>query len=403
MWHRSGAVACRSVAPSCCGQPRMEGALRYDAIVVGAGPAGCAAAFDLAARGRAVLLLDKRRFPRPKPCAGGVTIKAMRALRYPIDPVIRAVCGDFVAGNGLGPTRTLRGEHPVCAMTVRAEFDDFCLRQTIARGATFEVTRGVTGCTATAEGVRIEAGEVVHEASYVVAADGANSRMRRLVTGRALHRTGFAIEGIAPRDPDADPLMQFDFGAVDRGYGWLFSKGDHVNIGLYTSDPARRIGRAELAAYAQARTGSPALDDVMGHAIGLGGTRERCVAGRVLFAGDAAGLVDPLLGEGIHNAIVSGQAAAQVIDRALHGDARLERHTRRAFAPILRDLRVGERAARTFYARSGAGFRTLTSAPVARLLMGGAARGLTLDRTLRWNIGLFLLPVPRLAALQRNA
>ena len=63
----------------------------WDAIVVGAGPAGCAAAYDLAAAGQSVLLLDKNDFPRPKACAGGLTSKAVQALRYSIDPVVRKV------------------------------------------------------------------------------------------------------------------------------------------------------------------------------------------------------------------------------------------------------------------------------------------------------------------------
>ena len=65
----------------------------WDAMVVGAGPAGCAAAYDLAAAGQSVLLLDKRDFPRAKACAGGLTIKAVQALRYSIDPVVRKVIG----------------------------------------------------------------------------------------------------------------------------------------------------------------------------------------------------------------------------------------------------------------------------------------------------------------------
>ena len=63
----------------------------WDAIVVGAGPAGCAAAYDLAAAGQSVLLVDKSDFPRLKACAGGLTIKAVKALRYSIDPVVREV------------------------------------------------------------------------------------------------------------------------------------------------------------------------------------------------------------------------------------------------------------------------------------------------------------------------
>ena len=70
----------------------------WDAIVVGAGPAGCAAAYDLAVAGQSVLLVDKSEFPRPKACAGGLTIKAVKALRYSIDPVVRQAGSTRPAG-----------------------------------------------------------------------------------------------------------------------------------------------------------------------------------------------------------------------------------------------------------------------------------------------------------------
>ena len=63
----------------------------WDAIVVGAGRAGCAAAYDLAVAGRAVLMVDRCDFPRPKACAGGLTMKTVRALRYSVKPVVREV------------------------------------------------------------------------------------------------------------------------------------------------------------------------------------------------------------------------------------------------------------------------------------------------------------------------
>src|ERR1700761_5250273 len=71
----------------------QNGAQLWDAMVVGAGPAGCAAAYDLAAAGLSVLLLDHKDFPRAKACAGGLTSKAVQALRYSIDPVVRKVIG----------------------------------------------------------------------------------------------------------------------------------------------------------------------------------------------------------------------------------------------------------------------------------------------------------------------
>ena len=119
----------------------------WDAMVVGAGPAGCAAAYDLAAAGQSVLLLDKKDFPRAKACAGGLTSKAVQALRYSIEPVVRKVVGR-VRLEGESPSSSpadavvLKSREPICVMTVRAELDEYCLRKTIAAGACLRKDRG---------------------------------------------------------------------------------------------------------------------------------------------------------------------------------------------------------------------------------------------------------------------
>ena len=109
----------------------------WDAIVVGAGPAGCAAAYDLAAAGQSVLLVDKRDFPRPKACAGGLTIKAVKALRYSIEPVVETGGSTRPAGGWSRLSSSLKSREPICVMTVRAELDEYCLGKTIAAGACF--------------------------------------------------------------------------------------------------------------------------------------------------------------------------------------------------------------------------------------------------------------------------
>src|SRR5579875_1385414 len=114
-----------------------------DVIIVGAGPAGCAAAYDLARAGVRVLLLDKRSFPRHKACACGLTRKTLKALRYSVEPVIERACRDVVlqeAGPAFLQGRRVadkscevrvRMRNPFCAMAVRERFDDYCLRQTL--------------------------------------------------------------------------------------------------------------------------------------------------------------------------------------------------------------------------------------------------------------------------------
>src|SRR6202789_1307594 len=109
-----------------------------DILIVGAGPAGCAAAYDLAQAGKHVILLDKRSFPRPKACACGLTRKTLKALRYSVDPVIERVCREIVLQQASedAAKRQVRihTRNPICAMAVRERFDAFCLQQTLAAG-----------------------------------------------------------------------------------------------------------------------------------------------------------------------------------------------------------------------------------------------------------------------------
>ncbi len=150
----------------------------------------------------------------------------------------------------------------------------------------------------------------------------------------AWYARGFALEATVPYEalPEVLPAgdrphdLVFDFAPIAGGYGWLFPKGDHINIGVGGFVPVGAAGEAEmryesvtrglLAEYTRVKLGVelaalPAAH-VTGQHLGLGG-QAYVPAGRVLLAGDAAGMVDPLTGEGIHSAIVSGQAAAAAV------------------------------------------------------------------------------------------
>lgn len=127
----------------------------YDAIVVGAGPSGSAAAYDPAAAGRRVLLLDRRHFPRVKACAGGLTVRTLRRLRYPVDPVVRQVCTEMVLANQPHASVKVGGSGVLCAMTVRSEVDHYCLERTIERGAEFRVVSHIDRIAHAHDGVRV--------------------------------------------------------------------------------------------------------------------------------------------------------------------------------------------------------------------------------------------------------
>jgi len=379
--------------------------MQYDAMIVGAGPAGCAAAYDLAARGRSVLLLDRRRFPRVKPCAGALTLKSLAALRYSVLPVVRYVARSMFMGKRLEERALFRSRHPLCAMTVRAELDDFCLRKTIERGAEFRVVEAWREMRETSDGVTLQPAEgETLSACFVVGADGANSQVRRELTqasGRpgqdeSWFRTGLALEATLANGNGAE--MEFDFGVPARGYSWVFPKGDHLNVGIYTSRDDK-LDRRALAEYVQARLGTDSLSDVVGHQVGLGGAGYVPRSERIFLVGDAAGLVDALLGEGIYNAIASGQAAAAAIEDELAGRERARVSYTRRLRPIQQDVANCQWAADKFYAKLDRGYPRLISPVIRRALMQGYALGLTFTQTKKWWFVLPVTPVRMVNAL----
>jgi flavin-dependent dehydrogenase len=397
----------------------------WDVVIVGAGPAGCAAAFDLARAGRRVLLLDRRAFPRPKACACGLTRKTLKALRYAVDPVVERVCKEIVLQQGgPGNARTadklrevrVRTRQPICAMAVRGRFDAFCLERTLAAGRSggsvalrrIDSVLELRGVCAVEVDVATSGGVETLRAEVVVGADGSNGQTRRLAQGlRASgaaegahgalvtparsagfsmepvwYQRGFAMEAVVefaqlPKClPAGDgPLdLVFDFAPLPGGYGWLFPKGDHVNIGVGAFAPAKgaadvslkSVTRALLGEYARQKLGVGELGQVTGQYLGMGG-QDYVPSGRVLLVGDAAGLVDPLTGEGIHSAIVSGQAAAAAVlacsAGSLGGDVAVE-YARR-LRPLQETLAFSARAARAFYAEPERGFKAMR-VPVLR-------------------------------------
>jgi len=384
-----------------------------DILIAGAGPAGCAAAYDLALAGRRVLLLDRRTFPRPKACACGLTRKTLAALRYSVEPVIERVCREIVLqpADQTGSLR-IHTRAPICAMAVRERFDAFCLQQTLAAGAIFKKIDSILALRELADHIEVDiataAGSETLTAPVLIGADGSNGQTRRLADPQDSHgeavsspahdwyQKGFALEatvsyaalpahlpaGIAAHD------LIFDFAPLPGGYGWLFPKGDHINIGVGVFAPQhsgeanlKLVTRDLLSHYIHAKLGIdlPLHDTpITGQHLGMGG-HTYTPRGRVLLTGDAAGLVDPLTGEGIHSAIVSGQAAAAaILSAATDVAAAYARHLR----PLQQMLAFSHRAARHFYATPERGFRVMRTPLLRSLVLKTYADGVPHTRLL---------------------
>ncbi len=154
----------------------------WDVIVAGAGQAGCAAAWDLAAGGPVLLLHGGPE--RPKPCAGGLTIKALRRYRFPLDAVIRERVDRVAMSRSGEPPVTAGAAAPFCVMTHRRELDALCREQARARGAGWQATAGVRAVRQDHQGVTLISAEgETLRATWLIAADGAHSPVRRALQG----------------------------------------------------------------------------------------------------------------------------------------------------------------------------------------------------------------------------
>jgi geranylgeranyl reductase family protein len=356
----------------------------FDCIVVGAGPSGCAAAYELAEAGFRVCLLDRKAFPRPKPCAGALTIKTLHRLRYSVAPVIKWVAKDLEVSVGLERARTFHSSHPIAAMTIRHELDAFCLYKTQERGADFRIVQSIDAIKQDNEGVYITfAGGIELKCKYLIGADGANSRVARL-GGFSSPERALALEGtVNMSSAFTDRQMRFDFNCVKNGYGWVFPKGDHLNVGLYTNDPTQTINKADVINYVNNVLGVSSVEHLIGYPLGIGGEHLRPAAGRVLLAGDAAGLSERLLGEGIHNAIKSGQIAGRAVISALKYGTDVSRLYLQTIKEVQEDVAACSNTAAWFYGSTSLGFSALSLQPARNSLMRGFAAGKTFSEILK--------------------
>lgn len=303
--------------------------LHYDALVVGAGPAGCAAARVLTASGFKVLLVEKERIPRRKPCGGFLSSAALELLRKDFGPL---------PGDCLSPVPTARGlrllvegggrydlpfRRPGVSVS-RSRLDAFLARKCGAELVdSTEVTDLKVGRFRVEALVRGEGGEERVVATYLVGADGADS----LVAGAV--RPGFYRLHAAPRLRRTRLLLFPDAGGWDRewtglffprrGGGWfrILALGDMLGVeSRHTGEGTGESGETDPAWTVLREAGiSPgetsACTTVLNNRMGTQGDYI-LGAGSALVAGEAAGLLD-FWGLGIHLALLSGKAAGEAI------------------------------------------------------------------------------------------
>jgi geranylgeranyl reductase family protein len=296
---------------------------RHDVLVVGGGPAGSTTAYRLAEAGASVLLVDKARFPRDKPCGGGLTMRAVR--RCPVDP--RPVVEEEVDLVELrfryGDAVVRRAREPAILMTQRRRLDAFLLDAARERGV--EVREGTTVQIDPGYNLSLAGGERV-AAAVVVGADGANGTTAKAVgLGQGIVH-GVAYEGNASYERldrrRYEHRAVVELADIPGGYGWVFPKGDHANVGVGAWQQAGPQLRGHLERLCAAHgLDAGELEQMRGHRLPLRRPGTAIAGERALLVGDAAGLIDPVSGDGMYECFVSSRLAAEAILDLLGGRA----------------------------------------------------------------------------------
>jgi len=316
----------------------------YDALIAGAGPAGSAAAYVLAKAGARALVLDRAEFPRDKLCAGLLTWKTTDLLARLHGHGPEELLAQGVLDHRAGRYRirhksqvlTCRDLFYPFYFASRSPFDAWLLAQAASAGADVRPGQAVRAADPARAAVTLDDGRTV-SGRFLIGADGAASAVRRFfpVDRAALAANmGMGLECRIPLDdPDhhaAHPDLRDAFptvysGFIRTGYGWVFPHGGHVMVGLgglLARDGAAM--RREFAAFLQflslPRTW---IERSKAHLLPYGNFLRRPAHEKALLAGDAAGLVESLFGEGLYYALRSGELAAQAVLAGLEGgDAR---------------------------------------------------------------------------------
>jgi len=297
---------------------------QVDVLIVGGGPAGSTLAYFLAKSGLNVVIMDKETFPRQKVCAGWVTPAVMQELE--IDPqdyarqnLLQPIHGFRIGQLGQELVESQYDGEPVSYGIRRIEFDNYLLQRCDA-----ELMTG----TAFDSMEKTEQGWLVNgsiEARLVVGAGGHFCPVARAIGAKGVSELAVAAKEIEfEMNPEQkatcaiDPQKPELFFTPDlKGYGWIFRKGDYLNIGLGREDKSKLSGHVkEFCRYLkeQGKIPQDTPEKFHGHAYLLYPHAVRKVLDdRVLLIGDAVGLAYPQSGEGIRPAVESAMLAAKVI------------------------------------------------------------------------------------------
>ncbi|NJL47706.1 MAG: geranylgeranyl reductase family protein [Leptolyngbyaceae cyanobacterium SM2_5_2] len=351
----------------------------YDCIVVGAGPAGASTAYHLAKQGHRVLVLEKFRLPRYKPCSGAVSPSVAEYFDFDFTPAIdeqrRRVRYTYKLEDPIEAELTTTD--PIWIVQ-RDVFDHFLVQQAQAQGAEVKDEIPVTGIESKGDRWQVITPLGALEAAYLVAADGATGPMAGWLGFPDIPlRLASLLDIPTPTPIAADCPLSFEFGLVKQGCLWSFPKRQGYSLGAATflGKPAADY-QTPLTCYSQFLGLEFHQGTLHTHPLKLWDGYHPLHTHRAVLVGEAAAIVDPLSSEGIRPAMVSGIKAAAAIHAALAGDPEaLASYTTIMHETWGADMQWAKRISALFFRVPGLGYKVGIKRPTATQRLGQILAG----------------------------
>jgi len=329
----------------------------FDVAIIGSGPSGASAAFELSKSGISAVIIEKEILPRYKTCGGGLVFRGRKNMPFDVASVVEKEFYEVDTYFANTPLKfTTHRDQPIVSMIMRDAFDNLIVEKAKEKGVVLLQNHKVLDISfGDIQTIHTSEGDI--QAKFIIAGDGALSPVSKMAgwqeTRTIIPALEYEVEVPAADFERLSKNVRFDVDVVPLGYGWCFPKKNHLSIGVGVFIKSKQ--KIDLKKYYADYLKSLGINETIseeahGFVIPVSPRTDTFVQKNVFLIGDSAGFADPITAEGISNSILSGVLAAQSIAESKLDSVRAAQlYQEKLESSILPEIRTGVILAKFFY------------------------------------------------------